>query len=429
MPPRWPKPLAARPPTWGAFPRRAARCGKACAGRGWAPPRSRSDQGTSAQGGWLDAEFGNGPVAHRAGVHRLPAGLHWLGTPLGSDTQGAYYRWRWHTRRDLLEAQLDTQWPLAGGGATRQLWTSGRHQLDLRDAVGAQFVDFESGGSRNWQAFLFNDRVRDSGAWRLFAGTGRDAGGGRSEQAGVEWSGDWSDARFSLSAALQGQAGQPGTLVDLAAAVNGPVTSRLSLDVGARSVTTRDGLRVSQSLNTGAQWMLAPGWSLGAALSASRGQAFVPSAGPSGAPPPLEDGPPAISARYAWVSLRYDFAAGSPEVPLGGPASGGGGRLEGVLFLDANANGRIDGGEQRAAGIVVVLDGRFAVRTDAQGRFEFAFVATGEHQLSVMNDNLPLPWHVPADAADRSSGASRISVRISARQTTRIEIGAVQSSD
>jgi hypothetical protein len=88
------------------------------------------------------------------------------------------------------------------------------------------------------------------------------------------------------------------------------------------------------------------------------------------------------------------------------------------VFLDANANGLADANEVGVANVTVVLDGKFTARTDAQGRYEFAFVGAGEHTVSLITDNLPLPWAVANDGAMR--------VKVVPRQTTRVDIGATK---
>jgi hypothetical protein len=94
----------------------------------------------------------------------------------------------------------------------------------------------------------------------------------------------------------------------------------------------------------------------------------------------------------------------------------GSGRINGVLFLDENDNGRLDASESGAANVVVLLNGRFAVRTDASGRFEFPTVVAGNHSLSVVPDNLPLAWNVPAEA--------RFDVRVGVRGQAQVELPA-----
>ena len=68
------------------------------------------------------------------------------------------------------------------------------------------------------------------------------------------------------------------------------------------------------------------------------------------------------------------------------------GSIRGTLFLDDNRNGRRDANEQPVANVTVTVDGRYSVRTDANGRYEFPLVATGSHEITVVADNLPLPW-------------------------------------
>ena len=102
-----------------------------------------------------------------------------------------------------------------------------------------------------------------------------------------------------------------------------------------------------------------------------------------------------------FLTLRYQYARGSHVVPLGGRAGSGSGRLTGVVYLDANENGRFDAGETGVPNITVILDGRFSTRTDANGRFDFPAVVAGHHVITVQSDNLPLPWMLPGRAAPR----------------------------
>ncbi|MEQ1517665.1 MAG: hypothetical protein ABL931_14370, partial [Usitatibacteraceae bacterium] len=65
---------------------------------------------------------------------------------------------------------------------------------------------------------------------------------------------------------------------------------------------------------------------------------------------------------------------------------------------------------------LVTLDGKFSARTNALGAFEFASVAAGAHTLTVLQDDLPLPWTLETE--------QKITASISTRATTRIDIGA-----
>jgi hypothetical protein len=123
--------------------------------------------------------------------------------------------------------------------------------------------------------------------------------------------------------------------------------------------------------------------------------------------------------RSVFLTLRYERSAGRPQMAIGGAPGTAGptGAIVGSLFLDDNGDGVRAASEQPAANVTVVLDGRFAVRTDSLGNFEFPRVATGTHSLTVVPDNLPLPWFVDAAAAQRT-------LQVEVRQATRIDIGA-----
>jgi hypothetical protein len=94
----------------------------------------------------------------------------------------------------------------------------------------------------------------------------------------------------------------------------------------------------------------------------------------------------------------------------------GSGSIQGFLYLDANDNGRLDPGESGVPNVVVLLNGRFAVRTNSEGRFEFPSVATGTHVLTVVQDNIPLPWAVPDDG--------RTSIEVGVRDRSYVTVGA-----
>jgi hypothetical protein len=76
----------------------------------------------------------------------------------------------------------------------------------------------------------------------------------------------------------------------------------------------------------------------------------------------------------------------------------------------------LDAGEAAAPNVTVLLDGRFTVRTDNEGRFEFPAVAPGNHVVTVLPDNLPLPWVV--------ASGGRFDVQVRVRDQSRIEIPA-----
>jgi SdrD B-like domain len=172
------------------------------------------------------------------------------------------------------------------------------------------------------------------------------------------------------------------------------------------------------------QWRLTRGWSLGAAVELAQSSARSGEAATS--PIPALPGTftsaafPGSSSQNVWITLRYDFQGGSTAAPIGrgGKAGVGGGGVQGFVYLDDNQNGRMDALETRAANITVTLDGRYATRTDAQGRYEFPFVAAGPHVVAVASDSLPLPWVMQRNEPTQ--------IEVNPRETTRLDFGATR---
>jgi hypothetical protein len=120
--------------------------------------------------------------------------------------------------------------------------------------------------------------------------------------------------------------------------------------------------------------------------------------------------------RSIYISLRYERQAGTTAMVLGGSPGAAAGSIRGSVFLDDNGDGVRSASELPAANVTVVLDGRYSVRTDSQGNFEFPRVAAGAHEISVVPDNLPLPWFLDEGTT------TTIQVRV--REASRVDIGA-----
>lgn len=349
----------------------------------------------AATGAWLDAEVNDGPVEHRFGLNRLPRPQEWLGVQAASGSSGGYYRWRWRSRQLVAEAQVDHQSvkapTAAGDGFTiTQAYAGARYLFDQATAWGLQLQASESAGSTAGSVLAYRERFGQAGSWRAFAALRGLSGRAPESQAGISGGTDWASLRTSVSAAVSHDEGGIGR--DLAVTAQADLSSRADFILGARSV--RAAGQRAFTLDATLQYRLSAEWVLSALVNRARGSSSIAPAGPVGGPPgpPSTTTPAAPRAQYAFLSLRYETSAGSPTAPLGGARGAGGGRVSGVLFLDADGNGALDPGEERVAGATVVLSGRYAVRTDDRGRYEFAFVAAGRHTLAVVPDGLPLPW-------------------------------------
>lgn len=171
---------------------------------------------------------------------------------------------------------------------------------------------------------------------------------------------------------------------------------------------------VGKYVNTDLVWRISPRWSLLATYYDNRSAAPVFT---TIAPVvPIDALPIVPRDRAIFITVRYEGHAGTPMAPLGGAPGSGAGSLVGWIFYDANDDGRRAANENGAANLTVILDGRFAARTDADGKFEFPLVASGRHVITVIPDNLALPYSLGDD--------SKREVAIRTRETTTLEIPA-----
>jgi hypothetical protein len=378
----------------------------------------------SRSGFWIDSEWIEGPRTHGAGMFRLEPSLTWAQQPLPSDITGAYLRTAWRTRQWSAEAAIDWLRSLSGRTSDGAYATaSARWRLGRGSSLGTGFSvrDFDG---RAWDSY---------GDWRFdndwgTSGLRLELSGGES-QASVHrlvYDQDWNMPQgFNLATSLgAGRVGvHPGTgetaqdvwsaALSLSAPVGYNALVRGNLNTEQGSASSR-----RWGLNLGANWRLNPNWTLEGSLNRSIGKSLTTvSLDPLA--PPL----PTVTSndeRSYYIVLRYEQQAGSRSIPLGGKLLDGGGRIEGTVYFDANKSGTQEASETGAPGVTVFLDNRYAVRTDAQGRFEFPFVASGPRTVTVRNDTLPLPWSVVDD------GSVKVDVRL--RETTRLSIPVQRSN-
>lgn len=380
---------------------------------------SSERDGAGGLGAWLDTVVRSDRVWHNAGAFVLGSDLTWGNQQLSSAMQGAYYRASYQDRQWIAGGGLDYVEPTAGDRSPTTYGTGDvRYQFRAGLGVGGG-GSARLGPSDGWSAFTYVDQRNRWGLGRAQIGHGHDQSRSAT-QVTLDQTWDVSAGRRLSTALIANRITIEEDTVDtLGIALNGggDIAPSLVLDANVRYDTTfgrggTDDLLASIALN----WMFATGWTLSANYYENRVQGRVQITTPSPIPDPVQFLPDDRRDTGYFLTLRYDWQAGSPSVPLGGVAGRGSGRVTGVLYLDANDNGRMDAGEAGASNVVVLLDGRFAARTDSEGRYDFPTVAAGDHFLTVVPDNLPLPWTVPPD--------SNVPVRVEARDVARVEIPA-----
>ncbi len=394
-------------------------------GTSWNTPNARAqlnivgselDGGSDRTGVWLDGGIRDDRLWHSFGGFRLPANLVWGNQPLPSNLEGGYYRAAFQSRQWIVDGGVDYVTPVSGGGSgTLYGIGSVRYQIYTSLGVGGG-ANVRQGVGDAWSTFSYVDHANPWGLGRVQANFAKDNFQNNSQ---LTLDQSWnvpSGARLSTSLLLGRENFERFSANRYGVAVygGGQLRSNLSVDVNARW-DEAFGQSASQNIlaNAALNWNVASGWLASASFYENRNTGRQPLVVTSPIPEPFP-----IYQRFndrgLFLSVRYDWQAGTPIVPLGGAPGTGSGIVAGVLFLDANDNGRLDAGEGGAANVTILLDGRFTVRTDAQGRFEFPSVAVGKHVVTIVPDNLPLPWAAPAEG--------RLDVEVGVRERTRTEI-------
>lgn len=370
-------------------------------------------------GAWLDGAIRTGRTWHTMGVFRLDPGLRWGTAPLASDMEGGHYRAAFQSRRWTLDGGVDQLSSVSGRRRDTTFGTGyARYQYSSTLSFGGG-TSALAGSTSAWSTFGFVDSGNRYGIGRAQLSHARNDG---QDNTQLNLDQTWTTAvgRRASTALLLGHENlesHTANTVGLAAFGGGDFPGNVSLDVNARWNTTFGDESTDNWLaNVAISWAFARGWTAGANLYMNRVSGRVPLTVES----PIQGEDPyerlQSDDQGVFAYIRYEWRAGSAAAPLGGKAGSGAGSVVGMIFLDANDNGRFDAGEAGAANVVVLLDGRFPARTDADGRFVFPAVVAGQHFLTLMPDNLPLPWTVPQEV--------RNEFQVSVRGQTHVEIPA-----
>jgi len=393
-------------------------------------------QGSSSEAGmghpsgaWFDAAINQGHTAESFGAFRIDPNLTWAGQLITSDVQGGYYQFDYQSRRWLVDVDLDQAWSVSGRGLDSTFVTANTRYQFARDiGAGTVLNILHSEGPLAWSGESYLD-IRNQ--WGIGRGqldyTVNDA----DREAALTLSEGWNATEHSHMSASLGYesisaAGALTGISDSSAmtlSINGnsELTAHVSLDGAIRWDQTVSGSRASGLMaNVALNWHVTRDWTVLASYYENRLGSWTELTVTSPLAPPTTTPIEASSQRAVFLTVRYQLAAGQHFAPLGGAPGSGSGRLTGTIYLDANDNGRFDAGEDVAHNVTVILDGRFSTITDASGHFDFPAVVTGHHTITVLPDNLPLPWNVVGDG--------RVEVEVRTRERTDVSIPAVRHS-
>ena len=381
--------------------------------------------GKTNVGTWVDASMVQGRFLQNAGLFRIDPNMTWGNQLISNDAQGGYYRLNYQSRQWLADVGIDEVRSVSGlGGDTTFLTGDTRYQLSRDWGLGGVANLSRTDGGTSWSLEGYVDHANAAGTGRVQADFAETTAG---QDATVTLTQAWSapvGMRLSTSTAVERISGavtngleQDSTVLSIAAYGGGQFTTGLGLEGNVRWATAVQGQAApGVSANVSLTWQLSQAWEVLATYYDTRIGSWTPLVVESPLTPPVATPVGAVQERGIFLTLRYRRAGGSHFAPLGGAPGAGSGEIAGVVFLDANDNGRDDAGEAGAPNVTVVLDGRFSLQTDANGRFVFPVVATGHHVITVVPDNLPLPWIL--------ANGGRAEVEVTTRDRTEISIAA-----
>ncbi|MCW5591186.1 MAG: hypothetical protein KIS74_03720 [Burkholderiales bacterium] len=370
------------------------------------------------RGMWVEGEWKRGTSLYGWGVFRLDPKLSWSGQGMASDSEGVYARGSWRTRQWSADANVDALRSISRpdeSGVYVSATGRWRYSRSLNLGAGGSYRDYSGSGGSVFADARFQNEWGSSGA-RI---DGTSGGSIRVRRVVLDHAWNlpqgWA-LNTSLGFGRESGENAAGSIRGGAVSFSAPLGNEITMLGNASTERRGDGSR-STSANVSLLWRVDANWSLEGNYIYSNGRQRQSQSLDPLAPPPDTLFLPADSRSYFLV-LRYEEGAGTGSVPLGGAPGTGGGSIEGVVFLDANRTGTQEAGEAGAAGVTVYLDGRFATRTDALGRFEFPFVAAGTRVIRVLDETLPLPWE---------SGERRdTSIEVVVREASRVAIPVVK---
>jgi hypothetical protein len=379
----------------------------------------------NAVGSWIDGSIVQGHWQQNAGLFRIDPNMTWGSQLISNDMEGGYYRLGFQARRWLADVGIDEVHSVSGLGSNTTFVTGDtRYQLSRDWGIGGVTNISRTDGGVGWSLEGYVDRANLWGTGRAEANVAETPVGRDTAVTLDEMWATPASLRLSTSASVEriskgilDGVRQDSTVLSIAAFGGGQFTNRLGIEGNVRWAGAVQGRAApGVSANVSMTCQVSQSWQILATYYDSRSGSWTPLTVISPLTPPIATLVPAMQERGAFLTVRYKRASGLHFAPLGGPPGGGSGELAGIVYLDANDNGHLDAGELGAPNVTVVLDGRFSVQTDLRGRFDFPAVATGHHVISVVSDNLPLPWTLVADG--------RAEVMVTTRDRTDLAIAA-----
>lgn len=432
------------------------------------------DVSSKAAGAWFDATYRTGRSSHSGGMFYFGPDLTWGAAAIVNNAYGGYYRFTTSSQRWRWTFSLDTVDSVNGRSASGVIMNGDvRRQLTFNTGLGVNSTVRVANKRTSSQLLAYVDFSNRFGSTRAEAGWSHDPA---SDLYHAGWNQNWSlpawvpsgsrlstqlsfdhkhqseESFFLEGEKLNGRTNSFGAAVSAGASPFSGISFDTTLAFNSDASTSSSGVYGPVDATGGALGVLSsqqgrafsatvsatarlsPNWSLSASFTSTRSSLVTRNglAGLASSPlgftqSELADAQKSTFRLVAgYLTLRYSISAGRRKGSVGWlkyPV-GGTGALEGRVYLDGNANRQREPSEAGVAGVVVILDGIHAVRTDQSGYYRFDNVSDGSHRVTVNADALPLPWSIVSDdGSDAQNSYARV-VKVGVRSTTRLDIAA-----
>ena len=357
-------------------------------------------------GVWADGDNRINRWRHRYGLFRMEPELLWSDNEPNNDQQGGYLRSEMTTLRydftsglDLTQTNIDDRTDRTGNNLYNG-FVNGSWRMDRKTSLGGTLTLRGSDPRDNLIGEETRNAILSSYASHAFpVGTTRlqllasrlEDGGETGNGFGVIWDQDWNATRnLMLSSTLSHETenGLDDSETRSTAALlfrhdvtawlrwNGDVSyAHIDKDNGSSQNTTNASLA--------AAWRFLPNWDASLRISYNKVDNTLENVSAE-----LSD-----DEKTLLFSIRYSESRGRPFMLMGEDTDAFGfGEVTGVVFFDENGDGTRQAGERAAAGVFVYLDRRYQAVTDRDGRYLFAPVPAGAHDVILAQEDLPLPW-------------------------------------
>ena len=380
-------------------------------------------------GVWADGDNQVNRWRHRYGLFRLDPDLFWSDNQPNNDQQGGYLRSEMTTLRfnfttglDLTQTNIDNRADRAGNNLYNG-FVNGSWRMNRTTSLGSTLTlrgrdtrdDLSGDDTRNIILSSYVSRALPIGTTRLQLLASRiedvgDSGNGY----GVIWDQDWNATRnllFSSTLSHETEIGLDDSEDRSSAALlfRHDVTASLQWNGDISYIhidKDKGGSQNSTNASLAAVWRFLRNWDASLRVTYNKIDNALNNVG---------DG---ISGeeKTLLLNIRYSESRGQPFALMGEDTDAAGyGDVTGVVYFDENGDGRRQVGERAAAGVFVYLDRRYQTVTNRDGRYVFDPVPAGEHDVTLAQEDLPLPWGL-LDESPRS-------ISVSVRSTTELDFG------